>query len=153
MERLGRYLPSTRSIPKNSNSSFDRESLPALSDSKLLSIERICDTLATESLGSSVTLADRLTFPGAKAHLMLLVSGTQITVAMRLWFRASDWMMITGRRKPGPEPVGSGGSAHQISPCEITTPLAPECGGQRLRRMHLAFLHRRLRLLHDSSPQ
>ncbi len=49
----------------------------------------ICDTLATESFGSPVTRADKLTLPGARAHFKLLVRGTHTTVAMRLWFSAS----------------------------------------------------------------
>jgi hypothetical protein len=49
----------------------------------------ICDTLATESLGSPATRADKLTLPGAKAHFKLLVNGTQTTVEIRLWLSAS----------------------------------------------------------------
>src|SRR5579872_2923441 len=83
------YLPSTRSIPEKSNSNFDRGSLPTRSVSRDLSREITCDTLATESFGSPVTRADKLTLPGAIAHFRLLVSGTQTTVEIRLWLRAS----------------------------------------------------------------
>jgi hypothetical protein len=62
----------------------------------------------------------------------LLVSGTQTTVEMRLRFNASPCTTTTGLRNPGPDRAGAGRSAHQTSPCEITTRFAPECGG-RLR--------------------
>src|ERR1017187_3296711 len=83
------YLPSTRSIPERTNSNFARGSLPTRSVSSDLSREITCDTLATESFGSPVTRADKLTLPGARAHFRLLVSGTQTTVEIRLWFSAS----------------------------------------------------------------
>jgi hypothetical protein len=118
------YLPNTKSIPANSNSSFGRGSLPTRSANRDLSSETICDTFATESFGNPVTRADKLTLPGARPHFKLLVSGTQIAVAMRLWLSASHCTTATGRRKPGPDPVGAGKSAHHISPCEITTPIA-----------------------------
>jgi hypothetical protein len=44
----------------------------------------IRETFATESLGNPVTRADKLTLPGASAHFKLLVSGTQMSVGMRL---------------------------------------------------------------------
>jgi hypothetical protein len=47
----------------------------------------IYDTLATESLGNPVALAERSTFPGAPAQVMLLVRGTHTPVAIRLRFR------------------------------------------------------------------
>src|SRR5579863_2445024 len=129
------YLPSTRSIPEKSNSSLARGSLPTRSVSRDLSREMICETLATESFGSPVTRADKLRLPGARAHFRLLVSGTQTTVEIRLWLSASPCTTATGRRYPGPEPAGAGKSAHQISPCEITTRSAPAvCGKPRLRR-------------------
>ena len=58
--------------------------------------------------------------PGASAQRRLLVRGTQTTVANRLRFRASPWTTITGRRNPGPDPVGSGSSTQQTSPWAIT---------------------------------
>ena len=45
--------------------------------------------------------ADRCTFPGAKAHWRLLVSGTQTTVAMRLRVKASPCTTTTGLLKVG----------------------------------------------------
>lgn len=83
------YLPSTRSIPEKSNSTLDRGSLPTRSVSRDLSREITFETLATESFGSPVTRADKLTLPGARAHFRLLVSGTQTTVEIRLWLSAS----------------------------------------------------------------
>ena len=79
-----------------------------------------CETFAAESLGRPVIRAVSSTLPGASAHRRLLVSGTQTTVATRLRFRASPWITTTGRRNPGPEPVGAGNSAQHTSPWEIT---------------------------------
>jgi len=110
------YLPRIRSIPENTNSILERGSLLTRLVKRPLSRETIWDTFATESFGSPVARAERLTFPGAKAHFKLLVRGTQTTVEMRLWFSASPCTTTTGRRKPGPEPVGSGSSAHHTSP-------------------------------------
>src|SRR5256885_7289755 len=63
-------------------------------------------------------------------HLRLLVSGTQTVVARRLPFSASHCTTITGLLKPGPDPVASGRSAHQISPWEITIRCALERDGR-----------------------
>jgi hypothetical protein len=68
--------------------------------------------------------------PGASAHRRLLVRGTHTTVAIRLRFRASPGTTTTGLLNPGPDPVGAGRSAHQTSPCEITTRFSPEYGGR-----------------------
>ena len=137
------YLPRTRSIPESSNVSFECGSLLTRSVSRCLSIVTTWDTLATESFGSPVRRADKRRFPGANAHLRLLVNGTQITVPMRLRFKASHWTTTTGLRNPGPEPVGAGRSAHQSSPCEITTRFALGCDGKRMTQKSLPF--RRLR--------
>src|SRR5579862_7654515 len=83
------YLPSTRSIPEKSNSNLGRGSLPTRSVSSDLSREITCDTLATESFGSPVTPADKVTLPGARDHFRLLVSGTQTAVEIRLWLSGS----------------------------------------------------------------
>ncbi len=127
-----RYLSSTRSIPKNSSSSLPRGSRPTRFVNSSLSRVSSCDTFATESLGRPVVRAERRTFPGAKPHFRLLVSGTHTTVAIRLWFNASLWTTTTGLRKPGPEPVGAGKSAHQISPWEITTRSVGQIFAQRV---------------------
>lgn len=49
----------------------------------------IWEALATESFGRPVSRDDSRTFPGASAHVRLLVSGTQTTVASLLRFNAS----------------------------------------------------------------
>jgi hypothetical protein len=87
----------------------------------VLSNVTIWETLATDSFESPVTPGGSSTFPGAVAHFMLLVRGTQTTVAIRLRFNASPCTTTTGRRNPGPEPRGSGRSAHQTSPCAMLT--------------------------------
>jgi hypothetical protein len=56
----------------------------------------------------------------ASVQRKLLVSGTQTTVVIRLRLNASPCTTRTGRWNPGSEPDGSGKSAHQTSPCEIT---------------------------------
>ncbi len=47
----------------------------------------ICDTVATDCFGKPVAFAERSVFPGASAQMVLLVSGTHTTVAIRLRFR------------------------------------------------------------------
>lgn len=143
--RVQDYLPKTIPIPERSKSSFGCGSLPTRAVRRFLSRLTIWDTLATESFGSPVRRAERGTFPGAKLHLRLLVKGTHTTVAMRLRFNASDWTTTTGLRNPGPEPVGAGKSAHQISPCEITTRFALEYGAQRRKRTGLPWRQSRRR--------
>ena len=119
--RLRCHLPSTTSIPARTRSVFARGSLPARSVSSDLSSATTWDTFATESFGRPVRRVSRKTFPGAPAHFKLLVSGTHKTVAILLRLNGSPCTTTTGRQNPGPEPVGSRRSAHQISPCEITT--------------------------------
>jgi hypothetical protein len=94
-----------------------------------LSSATISETFATESLGRCVARAVSSTLPGASVHRKLLVNGIQTAVAIRLRLSASPWTTTTGLRKPGPDPVGGGTSAHQTSPCEITTPFSRGSGG------------------------
>jgi hypothetical protein len=105
------YLPSTTSIPESTRPSFVRGKLPARSVSSVLSKLTICETLATDSFGRPVNRVESTTLPGTRPHLVLLVSGTQTTVAMRLRFNESPCTTTTGLRNPGPDPIGSGSSA------------------------------------------
>jgi len=135
------YLPSTRSIPEKSNSSLARGSLPARSVSRDLSSEISCDTLATESFSSPVTRADKLTLPGARAHFRLLVSGTQTTVEISALVERVALYNCYWPTEPWARTGRAGKSAHQMSPCEITTRSAPAaCGKPPLRRDR--FSHR-----------
>src|SRR5206468_11771804 len=118
--------PRMMSIPDRISSTFALVRRPTCSVSRALSSATICETFATDSLGSPVALCDSSTLPGAFAHFTLLVSGTHTTVAMRLLLMASPCTTTRGRRKPGPEPMGSGRSAHHTSPRAITTPYAQE---------------------------
>ena len=147
--RKSHYLPSTTSIPDSTKLSFIRGNLPKRSESSVLSKLTICETLATDSFGRPVNRVDSRTLPGASAHLVLLVSGTQTTVARRLRLNESPCTTKTGLRNPGPEPVGSGSSAHQMSPWEITTRRAPVCVGPPLKGTDP--VHRRCRRRSDSS--
>ena len=81
-----------------------------------------CDTFTTESLGRPDSDAGTNTFPGASARRRFEVRTTAIAVRIRLRLKAFDWIITTGRLKPGSEAVGSGNRAHQISPRSITTP-------------------------------
>jgi len=62
-----------------------------------------------------------MTLPGESAHFRSLVTGTQITVRIELRLKASPWITTTGRRKPGPDPMGWGRSVHHTSP--VRSPL------------------------------
>jgi hypothetical protein len=115
-----RQRPRIMSMPERISSNWRFDSFPAVSVSNSRSRLMICETLATESLGSPVARADRSTLPGASAHARLLVKGMQTTVPIRLRFSASPWTTRTGLRKPGPEPVGSGRSAQYTCPCATT---------------------------------
>src|SRR6185503_13320295 len=104
------------SIPESTRLSFVRGNFPERPVSSVLSKLTIWETFATDSFGSPVNRTGSRTLPGALAHLVLLVSGTQTTVASRLRLNESPCTTTTGLRNPGPDPVGSGRSAHQISP-------------------------------------
>ena len=125
------YRPKITSIPASSNSTFDRESFPTRSVSIDLSNAMTADTFATESFGRPVARAASVMLPGASAHFRLLVNGTQTAVASRLRFNASPCTTTTGLRRPGPDPFGSGTSAHQTSPPErspLRSSQGPACG-------------------------
>ena len=119
MPNLIPYFPRTTSIPERIRCSLPGEILPTRSVRNSLSMARIWETFATDSFVRPVSRGERVTLPGASARRRLLVSGTHTTVATRLRFKASHWTTTTGRLKPGPEPSGSGRSAHQTSPWEI----------------------------------
>ena len=113
--------PRTTSSPDSSSSSLARGSLPARSSSRLL-VE--CDDL--RDVGHRVL--GKTCCPCGQKHVArrvgppkVAVSGTHTAVARRLRFKASPCTTTTGRRNPGLDPTGAGRSAHQISPCEITT--------------------------------
>ena len=145
------YRPRTTSTPERTSSSFALGSLPTRTVNSHLSRVTICETFATDSLGSPVALSQRRTLPGADAHFTLLVKATQTAVAIRLRFKASPCMTSTGRRNPGFDPRGSPRSAHHTSPWEtVTTRYAPVSAGQLAMQIHRpAPSHRRE---HDSSP-
>jgi hypothetical protein len=107
-------------MPERINSSWHFDNLPTSSVSRSRSSVTIWEVFATESLGSPVVRAGRLTLPGASAQARLLVKGTQTTVLTRLRFSESPWTTTTGLRKPGPEPVGSGRLAQYTCPWAIT---------------------------------
>ena len=65
------------------------DSFPTRSVSWLRSKATIKETFATESFGRPVAEDFNNTLPGAVAHLVLLVRGTQTTVPMRLRLMAS----------------------------------------------------------------
>lgn len=147
------HRPRTTSMPWRICARGFRPRRPTLSVSNVRSSAMICDTFATESFGNPVVLLGSNTLPGAPAHTVLLVSGTHTTVAMRLRFRGFPWMTTTGRRKPGPDPLGSGKSAHQMSPCEISTTQRPEAPAARPAARTHPVLRRRVDRPRCSSPR
>ena len=118
-------------MPARTSSSLGVARRPTDSDRASRSTEMSWVTFATDGRGSPVSRPDRATLPGVDDHLRLLVRGTQTTVRSALRLNASDWTTTTGRRKPGPEPDGSGRSAHQTSPWAITTLMRPGFGTQQ----------------------
>ncbi len=113
--------PRMVSIPANTSSNRRRGILRTRSVRTCLSRATIRETFATEFCGNPVSALGSRTFPGASAHLRLLVMGTHSTVAMRLRLMALHWTTRTGRRYPVSDPAGSSRSAHQTSDCSITT--------------------------------
>jgi hypothetical protein len=111
----------------------------------------IWEAFATESLGRPVVRAGRSTLPGASAQRRLLVKGTQTTVRMWLRFSASPWTTNTGRRKPGPDPVGSGRLAQYTCPWAITIQRLQVYASPRQKRLDRSTCPSPRRL--DSSPQ
>lgn len=100
---------STRAITRPGN-------LPTRSVRSSRSMVMSCETFATESLGRPEALAGTNALPGASNSRRFELSSTAITVWMRLRLNAFAWTTITGRRKPGSEPAGSGSVIHQTSP-------------------------------------
>jgi hypothetical protein len=107
-------------MPVRINSRWRLDSFPTSLVSNSRSRVMIWEALATESLGRPVARAGRSTLPGASAQLRLLVKGTHTTLLIRLRFSASPCTTRTGRRKPGPEPVGSGRFAQYTWPWATT---------------------------------
>jgi hypothetical protein len=95
----------------------------------LRSIVIVCETLITDDFVSPDSDLPTRTFPGASASARLDVTTVTTTVAMRLSLKGFDWTISTGRRNLGPDPVGVGKDAHQISPRFMT-----QCLSLRLRK-------------------
>ena len=69
----------------------------------------------------NVTMANVIVpFPGASARRRFDVMTAATTVPMRLSLKLFAVTTSKGRRKPGPDPAGSGRDAHQISPRRTT---------------------------------
>lgn len=81
--------PRMMSMPAKTVCSRPRDTCPTLSVRSCRSTAINWETLATESLGNPVARAGRLTLPGASTKRRLLVSGTTMTVAIRLRLKAS----------------------------------------------------------------
>ena len=92
------------------------------------------ETLATGSFSNPVARPPNKTFPGASAHLRLLVRGTHKIVARALSFSASP-CTSTGLRYPVPEPKGASKFAHQTSGAvdAVTKALAGELAVRKIR--------------------
>lgn len=86
----------------------------------------ICEIFTTEVFFSPLDLAGIRTFPGAFASTRLDVIATATTVFIRLRLNSFDWIIRTGRRKPGPDPLGAVREDHHISP--RFTPTLPRPG-------------------------
>ena len=141
----------TISMPARTNSNWRLDSFPTSSVSNSRSRVMIWEAFATESLGRPVVRAGRNTLPGASAQRRLLVKGTQTTVFMWLRFSASPWTTNTGRRKPGPDPVGSGRLAQYTCPWAITIQRLQVYVSPRQKRLDRSTCPSPRRL--DSSPQ
>jgi len=86
----------------------------------VLSMVVICEMFMTESCDRRLNSFEINIFPGASLSRRLEVIAITITVCILLLLKSLHWRTTTGWRNPGPEPDGSGNSAHQISPRRIT---------------------------------
>jgi len=82
-----------------------------------------CDTFTTDAFFKPLARAGIRTFPGAFARMRLDVMTAATTVCILLRLNSLDWMIRTGRRKPGVDPLGIARQAHQISPRCTTSAL------------------------------
>ena len=87
----------------------------------------------TDGFVSPVPLAGIRIFPGASASCRFDVITAAITVLMRLLLKLLADTISNGRRKPGPDPEGSGREAHQISPRRTTACPEPACVAEARR--------------------
>ncbi len=103
------YRASTARMP--SSTDIIIRSLTRLTRSvrKVLSSVMICDTFATESLGSAVSSFVTGTLPGASTSRGFAVNTAAITVWIRLRLKSSD-----------SDATGSGSSVQQTSPRRTT---------------------------------
>ena len=88
-------------MPKSTSSSFARDNVPTRLVSEALSRVTICDTLATESLGSPVILTSRSTLPGASAQRAgqrHAYDGIDPTAVERVTLHDNDWSSESGFR-------------------------------------------------------
>ena len=113
---VGRHSPSTNRNPSSTRAAAWLGNALTRKLSSALSTVRSCDTLTTDARGRPASDLPRRTLPGASANATLDVMTATTTVLMRLWLNELDCTTRTGRRKPGPEPAGSGSDAHQTSP-------------------------------------
>lgn len=113
---VGRHSPITKRKPSSTRAMASLGNALTRKVRSTLSIVSSCDTLTTDARGRPASALPRRTLPGASANATLDVMTATTTVLIRLWLNELDCTTRTGRRKPGPEPVGGGSDAHQTSP-------------------------------------
>ena len=96
----------------------------------------IWETFATDTFVSPVPFTGRRTFPGASAKRRFDVMTAATTVLMPLSLKLFADTISNGRRKPGPDPVGSGREPHQISPRRTTVCLGQVCDAEAMQAQH-----------------
>lgn len=108
------YKDKIRRKPLSTCSNLLADKTPTKSSRTLSSSVNNCEILMTESLGKLLCRVVSKTFPSELASFRLVEIMATTTVFIWLRLNLSDWIIRTGRGKPGPEPVGSGRFAHQI---------------------------------------
>lgn len=116
LEDFACYSPRTVRRPWSISIIFLSDSRRTCSVRSVRSRVRTWLTLTTEVFPRPDSLFAISTLPGAAESRRLDVMAATTTVAIRLELKGLDWTTRTGRRRPGPDPVGSGSEAHQISP-------------------------------------
>lgn len=105
-ELLYFYSPKIKQSPASISCISSKGRMSTFSEILALSITPVCDTTATESLGSPLFILSINTFSGASASIILVVNGTARTVWSYLILNASFWTITTGLLNPGSLPYG-----------------------------------------------
>ena len=135
------YRPRITSIPARTSRSNVRGTFPARSVSKVRSMVRICD-VGYRVLRKARDACAKEGVPRRVCPAEVARQGDANDRRNLTEVEAVACTISTGRLSPGPEPVGPGRSAHQISPWAITSWFAGGSFSQHRRHQDRAVCPR-----------